>query len=335
LLLFGAKLCSVAIEQKGGLVRKAEAAGSGSALGAQAPASAQAFARGERRLTLAEYIGLVASCQAAFDAAMAELAPSSQVNLWNALHPDSLLPSSGRRTLWVLRRGVLDDLAPRGESMLTHAWRPEATDEDQLVFRAVLEALATGRERPNEIVEFCNEIHPWPSVLGAAGYLSGNLASAVQAATLEVGGSRQPRRVRLPSWALVGTLLDALGEAPARLEAALPAFTAALNTVLGPQKGQLTGAHARLLLRLWRATDSGRRGSASGPALQSSLPTATLGGGSGKAAGDAFQALVQGLEALQLIRVGPEQEISWTALTLVHLPPGQAAQQLSASPSSR
>ena len=49
-----------------------------------APASGHAFLRGERRLTVPEYVGLVASCQAAFDAAMSELPPSSQVDLWNA-----------------------------------------------------------------------------------------------------------------------------------------------------------------------------------------------------------------------------------------------------------
>ncbi|RZL86344.1 MAG: hypothetical protein EOP82_30250 [Variovorax sp.] len=301
-------------------------------MASEAQASEHAFSRGERRLTLAEYIGLVASCQAAFDAAMAELSPLRQVDLWNAFHPETFLPSSGKRMLWVLRRGVLDDLAPRATSVLARAWQPEPTEDEQLVFRAVLEALATGRTRPNEIIEFCNEIHPWPSVLGVAGYLTGNLAAAVRVATLEVASERQRRRVTLPSWALVGTLLEALDAAPWQQDATLVAFTAALATVLGPEKGQLTGEHARLLVQLYLATDAGRRSSALEPALRASLEGARQSTGRGDAVGDSFHELVQELHGLQLIRIGEEQEIRWTALTLVHLPPGQAAGELSSSP---
>lgn len=294
--------------------------------------SEHAFSRGECRLNLPEYIGLVASCQAAFEAAMAELPPRSQVDLWNAFHPETFLPSSGKRTLWVLRRGILDDLAPRVESILNRTWQPEPTDNDQLVFRAVLEALATGRERLSEITDFCNEIHSWPSVQGVAGYLTGNLAAAVRVATSDVAGDCQPRRVRLPSWALVGTLLDALGAASGRPDATLVAFTAALATVLGPEKGLLTGEHARLLVELYLATDGGRRSSALEPALRANLEGAQRSRALGDAPGDKFHEVMQGLQRLQLIRIGEEQEMRWTALTLVHLPPGQAAGDLTSSP---
>lgn len=289
-----------------------------------------AFSRGERRLNLAEYIGLVASCQAAFDAVMAKLPPRSQIDLWNALQPQTLITSSGKRMLWVLRRGVLDDLAPRVESMLTCAWQPEPTENDQLVFRAVLEALATGRERLSEITDFCNEIHPWPSVLGIAGYLTGNLAAAVQVAMWDVVGDRQPRRLRLPSWMLVGTLLDALGAASRRAGATLAALTAALGTVLGPEKVQLTDEHARLLVELYRATHGGRRRSASEAALRDGMEYAQQGTAFGNTLGDEFQSLLKGLTGLQLIRTGLEQEIRWTSLTLIHLAPGEAAGALTA-----
>jgi hypothetical protein len=289
-----------------------------------------AFSRGERRLNLPEYIGLVASCQAAFDAVMAKLPPRSQIDLWNALQPQTIITSSGKRMLWVLRRGILDDLAPRVESMLTCTWQPEPTENDQLVFRAVLEALATGRERLSEITEFCNEIHPWPSVLGVAGYLTGNLAAAVKVAMWDVVGDRQPRRLRLPSWVLVGTLLDALGAASRRARATLAALTAALGTVLGPEKVQLTGEHARLLVELYRATNGGRRHSASESALRDGLEYAQQGTAFGNTLGDEFQSLLKGLTGLQLIRTGLEQEIRWTSLTLIHLAPGEAAGELTA-----
>ena len=289
--------------------------------------SEHAFSRGECRLNLPEYIGLVASCQAAFDAAMAELSPRSQVDLWNAFHPETFLPSSGKRTLWVLRRGILDDLAPRVESILNRTWQPKPTDNDQLVFRAVLEALATGRGRLSEITEFCNEIHPWPSVQGVAGYLTGNLAAAVRVAMSDVAGDCQPRRVQLPSWALVGTLLDALGAASGRLDAnLLAAFTVALATVLGPEKRQLTGEHARLLVELYLATDSGRWSSAPEPALRAGLEGAhTVISGASE---DDFQKLLHRLQAFRLIWIGAEQEIFWTELNLVHLPPGQVPGEL-------
>ena len=296
-----------------------------------APASGHAFLRGERRLTVPEYVGLVASCQAAFDAAMSELPPSSQVDLWNAFHPETFLPSSGKRMLWVLRRGVLDDLAPRVESILSQDWQREPTENEQLVFRAVLEALATGRERPSEIVEFCNEIQAWPSVLGVAEYLTGNLADAVRMATLDVTSDRQPRQLRLPSWALVGTLLEALGAPPEPSVAALLPFTAALATVLGPKKGRLTIEHTRLLVRLYFETDAGRRASALELALRAGLgadPQSTPSGDDD----DQVRKLLRGLQALQLLQMTEaEQKIRWTALTLRHLPPGQAANELISS----
>jgi len=283
----------------------------------------QAFLRGERRLTVPEYIGLVASCQAAFDAAMAELPPSRQVDLWNAFHPETFLPSSGRRLLWVLRRGVLDDLAPKAESVLMEPWRPAPTENEQLVFRAMLEALATGRERPGELMEFCNEIHPWPSVQGVAEYLTGNLAAAVRAATLDVAGDRQPRRLHLPSWAVVGTLLDALGAAPGKREAPPAAFTAALATVLGAERGKLTSKHSRVLVELHFATGAGRQDSAPEPVLRLRLGFARRGRASQNALDDKFHELLRPLQELQLIQMGRGVRIGWTALNLVHLPPGE------------
>jgi hypothetical protein len=295
-------------------------------------ASEHAFSRGERRLTVPEYIGLVASCQAAFDAAMSALPPSRQVDLWNAFHPESFLPSSGKRLLWVLRRGVLDDLAPRVERILPRIWHPRPSENEQLVFRAVLEALATGRVRPGEIIEFCNEIHAWPSVLGVAEYLTGNLADAVRAATLDVAGDLQSRRVHLPSWALVGTLLEALGAAPRQWHASLLAFTAALATVLGRDKERLTSDHARLLIRLYLETHAGRRESAPEPVLRAGMKLVQPTSAWGDVLADKFRELMQVLQSLQLLQIGQDQEIRWTALTLVHLPPGQVASGLGASP---
>lgn len=286
------------------------------------------FSRGERRLTVPEYVGLVASCQAGLDAAMAELPPTSQVELWNALQPDTFLPSSGKRLLWVLRRGVLDDLAPLAESVLTRSWLPEPTEHDQLAFRAVLEALATGRQRLSDITAFCNEIHAWPSVLGVADYLNGNLAATVQLAMTEVDGDRLTRKVRLPSWSLVGTLLEALGAVPGRLDAALPAFTAALATVLGPEGRQFMNEHALVVAELYRATDGGRRSSAPEMSLRASLGAAPQGPALDGAAGDKFDEVVQALQRLQLVQAGTGQTLCWTAVTLVHLPPGQPASAL-------
>ncbi len=176
-----------------------------------AQAFGRAFLRGERRLSVPEYIGLVASCQAAFDAAMAELPPSRQVDLWNVFHPETFLSSSGKRLLWVLRRGVLDDLAPKAESVLTQPWRPAPMENEQLVFRAMLEALATGRERPSELIEFCNEIYPWPSVQGVAEYLTGNLAAAVRVVTSDVARDRQARRLHLAQLGLGRNLARCVG----------------------------------------------------------------------------------------------------------------------------
>ncbi|MDM0105689.1 hypothetical protein QTH97_12140 [Variovorax sp. J22R24] len=262
---------------------------------------------------------------------MSELPPSIQVDLWNAFHPDTFLPSSGKRTLWVLRRGVLDDLAPTVESVLSRTWQPEPTENEQLVFRAVLEALATGRERLSEIVEFCNEIYVWPSVLGVADYLTGNLVAAVRMAALDVTSDREPRQERLPSWALVGTLLEALRATPKRSEAVLLPFTAALATVLGPKKGRLTGEHSRLLIQLYFKTGAGRRGSARESALHSfreAGPRSTPAGEDD----DKVRKLLRGLRALQLIQLGEEeQEVRWTVITLRHLPPGHAASQLTSS----
>lgn len=294
-----------------------------------APAPEPAFTRGARRLDLAEYIGLVASCQAAIDAAMAALPPAAQVELWNALHPETFLPSSGRRMLWVLRRGVLDDLAPHVEDFTGQPWRPAATANDQMVFRAVLEALATGRRRLGEITEFCNEIHAWPSVQGVAGYLAGRLAAAVQLAMAEAANDQEARGVQLPSWALVGTLLDAID---GKLDTNLTAYTAVLATVLGPEGGRLTGGHARVLAALYRATGDGRQLSAPASALRARLQRGARHPVAADAPDDGFHALLRDLQALQLVQTGPAAELRWTALTLVHLPPGQAAGVLTWSP---
>ncbi|MGJ7510559.1 hypothetical protein [Variovorax sp. GT1P44] len=261
---------------------------------------------------------------------MSALPPSRQVDLWNAFHPETFLPSSGKRKLWVLRRGVLDDLAPSVGQVLPRAWHP--TKNEQLVFRAVLEALATGRERQGEIVEFCNDIHTWPSVLGAADYLTGNLADAVRVATQDVADDRQPRRLHLPSWALVGTLLEALGPAPRQWNGSLVAFTAALATVLGPEKAKLTSEHARLLIRLYLETDVGRKESAPEAVLRAGMKLAPPNTPWGDGAGDKFRELMQALQSLQLLQIGQDQEIRWTALTLVHLPPGQVANGSGSSP---
>ena len=298
----------------------------------EAPASEHAFSRGERRLTVAEYIGLVASCQSAFDGAMSALPPSRQVDLWNAFHPESFLPSSGKRKLWVLRRGVLDDLAPRVEKIMPRSWHPKPTENEQLVFRAVLEALATGRERQGEIIEFCNEIHAWPSVLGVADYLTGNLAAAVRVAALEVIDNHHARRVHLPSWALVGTLLEALGPSPRQWSANLVAFTAALATVLGPEKEKLTSEHAQLLIRLYLETDAGRKASAPEEVLRAGMKLAPPSAAWGDAMADKFRDLMQALQSLQLLQIGQDEQIRWNALTLVHLPPGQVANGPGASP---
>lgn len=292
----------------------------------------QAFLRGERRLTVPEYIGLVASCQAAFDAAMAELPPSRQVDLWNAFHPETFLPSSGRRLLWVLRRGVLDDLAPKAEDVLPQTWRPAPTEHEQLAFRAMLEALATGRERSGELADFCNEIYQWPSVQGVAEYLTANLASAVRVAALDVPVDSGPRRLDLPSWALVGTLLDALGAAPDHREIPLAAFTAALSTALGAERDTLNRKHSQLLVEFYFATDSGRQASAPEALLRLRLGFAEeLGEALAQESDvsrisleDRFHELLRPLQWLRLLQL-TEGLIGWTALTLVHLPPGQIA----------
>lgn len=291
----------------------------------EAPASERAFLRGERRLTVREYIGLVASCQSAFDAGMAQLSPASQVVIWNSFHPHALLPSSGRRMLWALRRGVLDDLAPKVESLLPGEGRWAPTKDEQLAFRAVLEALATGRKTQSEIIAFCNEIYPWSPVLGVAEYIRGDLAAAVRLATLEVASDVQPRWVRLPSWALVGTLLDAVRAARGWSDSSVAAFSSALGTLLGPAKRTLTIAHAQLLVRLYWATRAGRKASAPEDALR-----AIRGGTRQRVAFsqevvDRLREFVQELESLRLIQSAGAHEIRWLALTLIHLPPGQGA----------
>jgi hypothetical protein len=297
-----------------------------------AQAFGRAFLRGERRLSVPEYIGLVASCQAAFDAAMAELPPSRQVDLWNVFHPETFLSSSGKRLLWVLRRGVLDDLAPKAESVLTQPWRPAPMENEQLVFRAMLEALATGRERPSELIEFCNEIYPWPSVQGVAEYLTGNLAAAVRVVTSDVARDRQARRLHLPSWALVGTLLDALDASPGRWTNPPMAFTAALAAVLGSGRGVLTSEHSRLLVELHFATDAGRRGFAPEPVLRAALGFTEESTASPNKLDDGFYELLRPLQGLQLIQTGREMQIGWAALDLVHLSPGQTAGELTFRP---
>jgi hypothetical protein len=189
----------------------------------------------------------------------------------------------------------------------------------------MLEALATGRERPSELTEFCNEIYPWPSVQGVAEYLTGNLAAAVQVATLDVAGDRQPRRLHLPSWALVGTLLDALGASPGKWLAPPAAFTAALATVLGAERGKLTSKHSQVLVELYFATGAGRQDSAPEPVLRVRLGFDEQSRASQNALDDQFHELLRPLQWLQLIQMGRGLRIGWTALTLLHLPPGETA----------
>ena len=283
----------------------------------------RAFVRGERRLTVLQYIGLVASCQSALTVGMAQLSPANQVTIWNSLQPDALLPSSGRRTLWALRRGVLDDLAPLAQSMLPAERKWVPTKDEQLVFRAVLEALATGRQTQAEIIGFCNQIHAWPTVLGVSEYLKGDLAAAVRLATLEAVGNDEPRQVQLPSWGLIGALLDPVRAAGRWSEVSIGAFAAALASLLGPASAVLTGVHAHLLLRLYGATHAGRKVSAPEIALRT-LPRVTKKGVAlSQQLADRFPQVVQELESLRLIRRSETQQLSWVALTLVHLPPGQ------------
>ncbi|MDM0035692.1 hypothetical protein QTI33_26400 [Variovorax sp. J22P271] len=286
-----------------------------------------AFVRGERRLGVPAYIGLVASCQSALNVAMAGLSPASQVAIWSSLQPDALLPSSGKRTLWALRRGVLHDLAPLAESMLPaeRQWVP--TKDEQLAFRAVLEALATGRQTQSEISGFCNLIHAWPTVLGVSQYLKGELATAVRMATLEVADNDQPRQVQLPSWGLVGALLDPVRAAGRWSEAGIGAFAAALASLLGPASAVLTGAHVHLLVRLYRATHAGRKASAPETVLRV-LPRVTKNGVAlSQQLADRFAQIAQELEGLGLIQRTETQQMRWVSLTLVHLPPGQGSAQ--------
>lgn len=294
-------------------------------MASEANAPEGAFLRGERRLSVAEYIGLVASCQSAFDAGIAQLSPSSQVAIWNSFHPQTLLPSSGRRMLWVLRRGVLDDLAPKAESLLPGERQRLLSKDEQLAFRAALEALATGRRTLSQIIGFCNQIHAWSPVGGAAEYLKGDLAAAVRLASLDVANDFQPRRVRLPGWALVGTLLDAVRAVGGWSDSSIAAFTAALGTLLGPANSTLGSAHAQLLARLYWATRAGRKASAPEISLRAA-PRATRQRASfPQEEAHRFREFVQQLEDLRLIQsVGPQQ-IRWLMLTLVHLPPGQGA----------
>jgi hypothetical protein len=281
-----------------------------------------AFARGARRLTVSEYVGLVASCQAAFQAAMPQLGPESQLAIWKAFRGPVLMPSSGRRTLWTLGRGVLDDLAPRANSLLPADRRWRVSPHEQLAFRAVLEALATGRQTLRDIVAFCNEIYPWASLLGVAEYLKGNLEAVARLATLEVVGDQQPRQANLPSWALIGTLLEPLQTSRRFFGANLAAFTAALRSLHAPA-GLPTADHVQLLARLYRASKGGRLASVPEAALRDRPPGGK--GASPPAADNAVSELVSAVETWGLIRRTESREVRWLMLTLAHLPPGQGA----------
>jgi hypothetical protein len=281
-----------------------------------------AFVRGARRLTVSQYVGLVASCQAAFQAAMPQLGPESQLAVWKAFRGPVLMPSSGRRTLWTLRRGVLDDLAPRADSLLPADRRWRVSPHEQLAFRAVLEALATGRQTRREIVAFCNEIYPWESLLGVAEYLKGNLEAVARLATLEVVDDQQPRQAQLPSWALIGTLLEPVQISRGFLGANLAAFTAALRS-LHPPAAVPTADHVQLLARLYRVSKGGRLASVPEVALRD-LPR----GGKGArppAVDNAVSGIVSEVETSGLIRRTESHEVRWLMLTLAHLPPGQGA----------
>ncbi|MDM0029964.1 hypothetical protein [Variovorax saccharolyticus] len=281
-----------------------------------------AFARGQRRLTVSQYIGLVASCQFALNVGMAQLSPASQVAIWNSLQPDALMPSSGRRTLWALRRGVLDDLAPLAESMLPAERRWDSTKDEQLAFRAVLEALSTGRQTQGEIIGFCNLIHAWPTLLGVSEYLKGNLAAAVRRATLEALGNDQPKQVQLPSWSLVGALLDPVRAAGRLSEVSIGAFAAALASLLGSASAKLTAAHAHVLVRLYGATRAGRKISVPEIALRT-LPRVTKKGVIlSQQLADRLPQIVRELEGFRLIERTEAQHVRWVTITLVHLPPG-------------
>lgn len=290
----------------------------------EANACEGAFLRGERRLTVPEYIGLVAACQAAFDAGISRLSPSSQVAMWNSFHPRTLLPSSGTRMLWVLRRGVLDDLAPRVDSLLSGDRQRVVSKDEQLAFRAALEALATGRQALSQIIGFCNQIHAWSPVGGVAEYLKGDLADAVRLASLDVASDFQSRRVRLPGWALVGTLLDAVRTVGSGSDSSA-AFAAALDTLLGPASSNLGGAHGQLLAQLYRATRAGRKVSAPESALHRMRTTNRPSTGTSQEVADRLRKSLQYLEDLALIQAVEGQQIRWLMLTLVHLPPGQGA----------
>ncbi|MDM0022506.1 hypothetical protein [Variovorax saccharolyticus] len=282
-----------------------------------------AFVRGERRLTVSQYIGLVASSQSALNVGMAQLSPESQVAILNSLQPDALLPSSGRRTLWALRRGVLDDLAPLPESMLPAERQWVSTTDERLVFRAMLEALATGRQTQGEIIGFCNLIHAWPTLLGVSEYLKGDLAAAVRRATLEAVGNDQPQQQRLPGWGLVGALLDQVRTAERLSADGIGAFAAALASLLGPAGAVLTGAHAHVLARLYGATGAGRKVSVPEIALRT-LPRVTKKGVIlSQQLADRLPQIVQELEGLGLIERTETQQVCWVPITLVHLPPGQ------------
>jgi hypothetical protein len=220
---------------------------------------------------------------------------------------------------------LLDELAPRVDRVLAEALNFKASATQQLVFRAVLEALATGRTQRGDIIAFCNEIHAWPTVLGVADELRGNLAAAVRRVTSEVAQQREPREVDLPSWALVGTLIEALNSEGELSVGALRLLTAALASMLGPQRDLLSAGHVRLLVGLYVETDGGRQISAPAEALRRRMA-----GTGGVATGaqvpeDPIQDSVHALRQLRLIAAGPGEEVCWSRLNLVHLPPGRLA----------
>jgi hypothetical protein len=120
-------------------------------------------------------------------------------------------------------------------------------------------------------------------------------------------------------------LLDALGATPGNWELPPAAFTAALATVLGAERGKLTSRHSQLLVQLYFATGGGRQDSAPDPVLRLRLGFDEQSRDSQNALDDKFHELLRPLQALQLIQMGRGLRIGWTALTLEHLPPGQTA----------
>jgi hypothetical protein len=105
---------------------------------------------------------------------------------------------------------------------------------------------------------------------------------------------------------------------------ALRLLTAALGSVLGPQRDLLGAGHVRLLVELYAETDGGHRISAPEEALQRRMGSTDGVASEAQAPTEgSIQDLVHALRQLRLIAAGPGKEVCWSRLSLVHLPPGQ------------